>query len=163
MDNNIDITKQVDTLRESEQYSRRILDQAIITLSSSFIALIFGFFKDISLYIEYSTWLKILFLAVIFFFIVAIALNLYSHIFAEKMARDMQYVCSGREPYLTKNFDDKNKRLKLLNNIHFGAFIFALISIFIMVGISIFNPDSDNKQLIKTNQPTIQIIQKVIQ
>lgn len=133
------VDKQIEELGKLEQDSRKILDQTIITLSSSFIALILGFFKDISLYIQYSSWLKCIFLSLILFFILAITINLYSQSYSANTFRELQSCLLGEKTYPEKYFIKKHRNINFLNKAHFSSFILALISVFIIISISIFN------------------------
>lgn len=144
---NTDTNKsEIDELRILEVTSRTKLDQMVIALSSSFLALIFGFFKDILLYIQFSCWLKVLFLTVIFLLILCITLNVYSHHCSEKLSQRAQSALIEKKQ-LENYFDKKNKNISIINNVYLISFFSALFFIFIFILCSIFVTNDFNKPL----------------
>jgi uncharacterized membrane protein len=125
----------INKLCEMEQDSRKILDRTIITLSSFFIALVLGFIKNISTYLNDGIFLKILFSTLIILFLLTIGLNLYSYHYSIKVLRKLQH---RQEPVKREELTKENKRLSCLNELHFVLFICALVLVVVFVIVILF-------------------------
>lgn len=122
------------TNAEVSYNSRDLLDRSLLSLSSAFIGLIFGFLKDIHSLIGDDILLKFLFLLIVALLVTSISFNLYSHHYVASVTRRLQL-----QPQ-TKNYLWRiEKIINLMNCCYLWSFLIANLVMFIFIVRYIFH------------------------